>query len=191
MKYALALLPLALAACETVSEMRDAQPTPPPESDEAKVIVYRTAHFGGAWHFPVYDDVGQGGKLLGFTETGCYFEYRTTPGLHRFFTWGEGEAYIDAELAPGKTYFIRASSRFGIVSPRPAFSPVGPGSRDWDSIDALLARLRCRELDPSEAEAIEERQQPSALRVKMAYSPDEARPLAPDDGRGDIVLPAK
>ncbi len=191
MKFWPALLPLALAACNTTSSMRDTQPTAPPVADEAKVIVYRTAVFGGAAHFPVYDDVGMGGRLMGFTETGCYFEYRCPPGRHLFFTWGEGEAFIEADLLPGRTYVIRACSRFGLISPRPVFSPVGRGSKEWESLEALLAKLQCREIDPSEVEAIEERQQRTVLQIKSSYSREEAKVLEPDDGLGELVLPAK
>src|SRR6516162_8842751 len=99
------LLPALLAACSTTSYMRDAQPTPPPGPDEAKVIIYRTATFGGADNFPVYELVGdEDGTLLGFTETDRYFEVHCPPGKHLFITWGEGEAFIEADLEGGRTY---------------------------------------------------------------------------------------
>ncbi len=191
MKTCLALLCLALAACNTTSAMRDAQPAPSPDAGEAKVIVYRTATFGGASHFPVYDDVGPGGKLIGFTETGCYFEYLCPPGRHLFFTWGEGEAFIDADLAPGRTYFIRAWSRFGIISPRPAFAPVERGSKEWERLEALLPTLQCRELDSCQVASIEDRQQEIVLRVKSSYAAGQAKSLSPSDGWEELALPAK
>ena len=80
MKTILPSFLLALAACSTTREMRDAAPTPPPGPGEAKVVVYRTAVFGGADHYPVYDAVSPEPKLLGYTETGCYFEVRCAPG---------------------------------------------------------------------------------------------------------------
>jgi hypothetical protein len=192
MKCCAAFLLLGLAACSTTSSMRDAQPTPPPGPDEAKVIVYRTENFGGAKHFPVYDDAGPAGKLLGFTETGCYFEFRCLPGRHLFFTWGEGDAFIVADLEPGKTYYIRAFSRFGILEPRPGFAPVGTRSEEWPKLDSILPKLRCRELEPEEAAAFEKKNRNAVMHLKEGFDQLEARWLDPGDGRGDPpILEAK
>jgi hypothetical protein len=193
MKCILAVLPLALAACSTTSFMRDAEPSPPPGDDEAKVIVFRTAAFGGAEHFPVYELVDHEGKLLGFTETDRYFEYRCPPGRHLFVTWAEGEAFIDADLEAGRTYFIRAYSKFGVLAPRPGFAPVGQGSEDWDKLDEILSKLQCRELDPFRAVEYEARKEDHLKKTLASYEEGKKAPrtLGPGDGKADITLPAK
>lgn len=190
MKAMLSALLLALAACSTTSNMRDAQPTPPPGPDEAKVIVYRTAALGGADNFPVYKVEENDGKLLGFTETDCYFEVRCAPGKHRFAALGEGEAFVDADLAAGKTYYIRAYSKFGLLSSRPGFAPVGRGSEHYPELDEVLPKLRCRELDPGKRAELEAREE---KRLKKALAREaEARELRPDDGKeSGPTLPAK
>lgn len=187
MKIFSVLLPLALVACSTTSYMRDAQPTSPPCADQAKVIVYRTAAFGGADNYPVFDDAG---NLLGFTETDCYFEILRSPGHHRFVALGEGEAIVDAELVGGRTYYLRASSKFGIVTSRPVLSPIGQESKHVEEIDRVFPSLRCRELDPEKSAEFEAER---GRRAKEAFAGDrKPQILKPEDGRGEPpTLPAK
>lgn len=183
MKILAVLLPLTLAACSTTNYMRDSEPTPPPGPDEAKVVVYRTAQFGGADNYPVVD---ADGNLLGFTETDCYFEIRRPPGKHRFAALGEGEAHVEADLAPGKTYYIRAYSKFGLVTSRPGFAPVGRLSEPahLEEVERVVPTLRCRALDPEKSADFKVR----ALSEKDA----KPRTLSPDDGREEpVTLPAK
>jgi len=173
--------------------MRDAKPMPPPGPNEAKVVVYRTAVLGGVDKFPVYEYVHEDGKLLGFTETGCYFEYRCVPGRHFFLTWGEGDAFIVADLAAGKTYFIQAWSKFGLVTSRPGFAPVLPDSDAFRELQKAWPSLRCRELDPDKASEYELREED---RVKQARSAYEAgigttKPLTSDEGQSTPPLQPK
>lgn len=182
MKLFLTPLLALLAACTLTGEMRDAAPSPPPGLGEAKVIVYRTATFGGADNYPVYEIVHDEGRLLGYTETDCYFEVRCAPGKHLFAAVGEGEALVEADLAPGKTYYIRATSKFGILYSRPGFAPVGKESRHFAEVERVIPALRCRELDPR---AKRRPRKDLALEKKP-------RPLKPYDGHGEpATLPAK
>jgi hypothetical protein len=179
-----ALLLLA-AGCTTTGYMRDAQPTPPPGPCEAKVVVYRTAVLGGVDNFPVYEAVDDDGKLLGFTETDCYFEFHCPPGRHFFLTWGEGEAYIDAELAAGKTYYIQAWSKFGVLTSRPGFAPVAPDSEEMRELQKKWPELRCRELDPAAAPSFEYEKKRRVRQAREAYEAGRkaATPLPPDEGQ--------
>jgi len=194
MKIILALLPAALAACSTTSYMRDALPTLPPGPEEAKVIIYRNTSFGGAEHFPVYELLDdEDGKLLGFTETDRYFEYRCPPGKHLFVTWGEGDAFIEADLEAGKTYFIRTYAKFGVLSARPGFAPVGRESGDFPDVEAALSTLQCRELDPEKAAEYEHRKVDHMKKTMASYREGRKNPrfLIPEDGQEDVTLPAK
>jgi hypothetical protein len=188
MRTILAVLLLALVACsKTTSYMRDAQPTPPPGPNESKVIVYRSAKWGGGKHFPIYEYVDEDGKLLGFTETDCYFEFKCTPGKHLFLTWGEGKAFIEADLAPQKTYYIRAYSKYGYWAARPGFSPVNKDSEYMDKLDEVWATLRCRELDPEQAAEYATRKEERMKKVQASYEEGKKAPLylKPDDGRSE------
>jgi hypothetical protein len=181
----LCALPLLLAACGTTSYMRDTQPKPAPAAGEAKVVVYRSASWGGGKHFPIYDATEGDGKLMGFTETDCYFEYVCPAGKRIFLTWGESNAYIEAELLPQKTYYIRAFSKFGVWSKRPGFEPVTKDT-DWmRKLDEVFPTLRCRELDPEKAADYTGRKEDRLKKVQASYEEGKKAPLylKPEDGR--------
>lgn len=175
MKVAISLLLLSAIGCTSTSLMRDAEPTPPPGPGEAKVIVYRTAVLGGVDNFPVYEISPDGSKLLGFTETGCYFEVRCEPGRHVFLTWREGEAFVEAELEPGQTYYLQAWSKFGWVSSRPGFAPVHAGGDDWRELQKSLPDLRCRELVPEKGAEYERDHEDRVRRARAAYEAGSRR----------------
>jgi len=193
MRPALAALLLGLAACSLSGHMRDARPSPPPGSDEAKVIVYRTSYLGASTHFPVYEVTDQGGRLIGFTETDCYFEYTCPPGVHLFLTWEEGDAYVEADLEPGKTYFLQAYSKFGVLAPRPGLAPVEKGSQRWRDLEETLPSLRCRQLDPYEAAEFKARHAARMEESHRGYVEGRRPPrvIRPQDGADESVLPAK
>jgi hypothetical protein len=187
MKSGVIVLLLAAAGCTSTGYMRDAVPTPPPGPTEAKVVVYRTAVLGGVDNFPIYEYLNDDGKLLGFTETDCYFEYRCDPGKHFFLTWGEGDAFIEADLAPGKTYYLQAWSKFGILSSRPGFAPVLPDSEAYRELEKDWPRLQCRELDPGKAAEYEVRKEDRVRKARELYEANrkEAKTLTPEEGLND------
>lgn len=179
-----ALLLVAVGCFKTTSYMRDAQPTPPPGPTEAKVVVFRDTAFGGIDHFPIYEYLNDDGKLLGFTETDCYFEYRCAPGKHFFLTFGEGDAFIEAMLDGGKTYYIRAWSKFGIISSRPGFGPVSKDSDDLKELQKCWPTLKCRELDPADVSYVETKDENRLQKARAAYEAGSktAKFLKPEDG---------
>jgi hypothetical protein len=188
MKTLLPLLLLALAACsKTTSYMRDSQPGPPPGPQESKVVVYRSAKWGGGKHFPIYEYVNEEGKLIGFTETDCFFEYRCAPGKHLFLTWGEGSAFIEADLAPQKTYYIRAYSKYGWWAARPGFAPVNTGSESMDKLGEIWPTLKCRELDPASAAEYASRKEDRMKKMQAGYEEGRKNPqyLKAEDGRSE------
>jgi hypothetical protein len=138
------LVALALAGvggCTASSGwMRYSAPTEPPSESYSKVVFYRTPSYAGHdQHWDVWD----GDELVGVSENGGYFEYLCCPGAHFFhltggLTLGEGTA-VEADLAGGKTYFIRVKVGKGLV-PAPADVPEEGGWRDD------FGRCVCREL---------------------------------------------
>jgi hypothetical protein len=179
------LLGLAACASKTTAFMRDAQPAPPPGPNECRIIVYRIAKYAQGKHFPIYEYVDDDGRLLGFSETDCYFEIRCAPGKHLFLTWGEGKAFIEADLAGGKTYYIRAYSKYGYWAARPGFAPVNLNSEEMDKLDEAWTTLKCRELDPEKAAEYASRKEDRVRKVQQSYEEGRKSPLylKPEDGR--------
>lgn len=193
MKIFFPSLIVALAACSTTEDMRDAQPTAPPGPGEAKVIVYRTSAFGESAHFPVFGVEDEGGRLDGFTETGCYFEVRCAPGVNLFLTWSEGDEYVTADLEAGKTYFLRAYSKFGLARPRPGLEPIRPGTEEWKELEKVWPTLRCREVDPQKAAEFLARNRERLKESHRSYVEGHKAPrvIRPDDGTAESILHAK
>ncbi|MBV8880565.1 MAG: hypothetical protein JO332_11405 [Planctomycetaceae bacterium] len=176
-----AILALSAVGCTSSRYMRDADPTPPPGPDEAKVIVYRTAVLGGIDNFPVYAVTADRSQLVGFTETDAYFEYRGAPGKTLFIASGEGDALVEADLQAGETYVLRVWSKFGLVSARPGLAPVEPGSVRWKEFEEARAELQARELAPETREAARRRTEARAEAALAEYRSGlrTAKPLTP------------
>jgi hypothetical protein len=187
MRAAAAILLLPLAACihlET-ENMRDGTKRPSPKEGEAIVVVFRPSTFGGNTQFPIFEFRDDEVSLMGFSESGCYFEYRCPAGKHVFLTWGEGTAYIEADLAAKKTYYIRCYARLGILAPRPRFDPVCPDSEEWKTLAAELADLKYRELFPLKGGLFEESKEENAKQAKASFEEGKRTPtyLKPECGR--------
>lgn len=183
------LLPLVLllAGCvDFVNEdMQDAAAPPPLKENEALVVVFRPSTFGGNTQFPIFEFTGNDADLMGFSESGCFFEDRVTAGRHLFITWGEGEAYIDADLAPGKTYYVRCFAKMGLLAPRPRFAPVRRDSEEWKNLDSELRGLKRRVLKPAAAPLDEKARDERAKNAKKSVDEGKLQPtfLKPEDGR--------
>ena len=187
MKTAAALLLLTLAGClhYQTEYMRDGATPPAVKDGEAIVVVFRPSTFGGNVQFPIFEFRDSEVDLMGFSESGCYFEYRCPAGKHVFLTWGESTAYIEADLAPKKTYYIRCFAKMGILAPHPKFDPVCPGTEEWKNLDAELKGLRLRELIPDKGETYEDSKEERAKKAKASFEEGKKTPtvLKSDCGR--------
>lgn len=72
--------------------------------------------------FCLFDSTRYFGRL---NEDG-YIRYECESGFHLFWSRGTHDDFIEAQLAPGKTYFIVVSEKVGEVSPD--LIPVNPGN---------------------------------------------------------------
>jgi hypothetical protein len=186
MKYFSPLVFLVAGCVHLVNEdMQDAALPLALQSNEALVVVFRPSSFGGNTQFPIFEFTGEDAKLLGFSESGCYFEVRVAAGRHLFLTWGEGEAYIEADLSAGRTYYIRCFAKLGVLAPRPRFAPVRRDSEEWKNLDLELKDLKRRELKPSVAQVDEKSREERARSAKKSLEEGRLQPtyLKPDDGR--------
>lgn len=187
MRIATAFLLLPLAACvhyET-EYMRDGANPPATKDGDAIVVVFRPSTFGGNTQFPIFEFRAGEVNLMGFSESGCYFEYRCPAGKHVFLTWGEGTAYIEADLAAKKTYYIRCFANLGFLEPRPRFEPVCPATEEWKNLDAELKDLKFRELIPDKGEEFEGSKEERAKKAKASFEEGKNTPtfLKPNCGR--------
>ena len=111
-----------------------------PAPGKANVIFIRPGHFAYQFHFDMHD----GGILIGRSSSSEYFAYECDPGHHVFSTSMENLAYLDADLSPGRIYYVRVRAKEGMwVSPRVKMMPLYPGCPDidWAKLPEIVAGL--------------------------------------------------
>jgi hypothetical protein len=103
---ALVGLATALGSCARRSKLMTA--TGPagtvvaPAAGKALVVFLRPGRYGGAVQAVLYD----GDALVGISSVGTAINYQATAGKHQFMVVSEVADFLDAELAPDKTYFV-------------------------------------------------------------------------------------
>jgi hypothetical protein len=179
---ALLLLPI-LAACSSASAyMRPSTSGDLPDDDESRVIFARPDRaMGSAITFDVWDRL----KLIGFSEKGSSFEYRCAPGKHLFIAQGENAAAIDADLDPGKTYYVWVTPRMGILYAAVGFTPLTKDSTLAPKVWKELAKTKHRELIPEAAAEYERTHREDVRKLLEEFEGErkqEMLKLLPQDG---------
>jgi len=77
-------------------------------------------------------DLWDGNKFVGVLGAGTIVQYKTTPGAHVFMSQGRYWAYVKADLAGGKQYFIKLSVLpFGGLVLSAIEAQKNPKVKDW------------------------------------------------------------
>jgi hypothetical protein len=77
-------------------------------------------------------DLWDGNKFIGVLGSGTIVQYKTTPGAHVFMSKGRYWAYVKADLAGGKQYFIKLSILpFGGLILSAIEAQKNPNVKDW------------------------------------------------------------
>ncbi len=98
-----------------------------PIQDKALVRFLRPSGMGSAINFNVLD----GEKVIGNSVAKSQFSYLAEPGHHLFVATAENKAFLEADLAAGKTYYVITRIYPGVWTARVAFVPVTRGSEFW------------------------------------------------------------
>lgn len=177
---------VALAGCAGSSKymVKADAPTAGPPSDQALVYVMRPSGIGFAINFQIWDR----DRFIGLSQAKSYFAYACPPGKHLFIGIAENKVAVDADLAPGKTYFILTGPRMGGWKARLAMNPVTPGSEYWDKVDTLKKELEFTVpvADQVQAWDADKKAEVAALVDFFEKAPDRAKymtRLSPTDGR--------
>jgi hypothetical protein len=97
---------------------------PPLSADSSRVVFLRPSYWGGAIQTSLYDMTRQSPEFLGVLSAGRKIVHDTTPGAHRFMVVSENADFMDAQLAPGRTYYAVVGYRVGFWSGRFPLWPV-------------------------------------------------------------------
>jgi len=93
-----------------------------PEAPADKSVVYfvRTSSVGSLINFTYFDSAAVIAKCSGRN----YVRYECTPGHHLFWGRSENKDFIEAEVEPGKIYFIEAIAEMGFIKAALESHPV-------------------------------------------------------------------
>ena len=107
------------------------------EPDKATVVFLRPSGYGRVARFFVVDGEGQ---YLGDVQGKEYFVHQFAPGSHKFVSWAENSEMLEADLAPGKIYYVLLSVRMGIWTARMSISALNPKRGEWVKRVEIKAR---------------------------------------------------
>jgi len=181
MKRILLLLPL-LASCGKEWMVVTEAPADPPGTGESRVIVYRDSFRNATKPYVFLDDE----EPLGFSLVGTWFEVRCKPGNHFFVLHGVSADGVRATLEAGRTYFLRVDSVPELLHLQLRLTPIVPGMKEFEQIDAILAGLervepvdtRLAEFAEHHAEDLEE-----SISILKTERLDQCAILGPEAGR--------
>ena len=180
------VLPVLLGGCAGSSRymVKSEPPKAGPPPDKSVVYVMRPSGFGFAVNFQVWDR----DRLIGVSQAKSYFAYVCDPGKHLFIGIAENKVAVDADLAPGKSYYIITEPRMGGWKARLAMTPVTKGSENWDKVEGLKTEMEYVVPVEEEVRAWDEAKKAEAQGLVNFFEKDPDREkymgrLVPDDGR--------
>ena len=176
---------ILLSSCAGSSAyMKPSASLAPPTKDKATVRFMRPSGMGPAINFNLLD----GHKVIGNSVAKSQFDYLADPGHHLFIATAENKVFLEADLEPGKVYYVITRIYPGAWRARVAFLPVTRGSEYWNAVLGYEKELNI--LEPDE-EKIKAWQDANADKIKALVASYEAEHkakydwprLAPGDGR--------
>ena len=180
------ILVLGVAGCAGSSKymVKADAPTAGPPPDQAIVYVMRPSGMGFAINFQIWDR----DRFIGLSQAKSYFAYLCEPGKHLFIGIAENKVAVEADLAPGKSYYILTTPRMGGWKARLSMEPVTQGSESWGAVEALKKDLEFTEpvADQVQAWDADKKAEVAALVEFFEKNPERAKymsRLAPTDGR--------
>jgi hypothetical protein len=159
-----------------------------PDANSAVVRFVRPSRFvGSARDYALLD----GEQAIGTLSNGAQFSYITTPGKHLFIAPGFGNVrpyFLEADLAPGKTYYVVVSSyQEDFSTRRVLLAPITPNTDQWKEVPTYDKDLTRLEPDRVNLEAWSALHRDEITRLLRNYHETwkherQWGKIAPDDG---------
>jgi hypothetical protein len=186
-----AVLALALAGCASSEYMHEVPPgrAIAAAPDRATVVFVRPSGFGFAIKTTILDEHG---GFVGESLPQSQFAVSLPPGKHLFIAWAENTGALQADLAPGKTYYVEVSPKMGALSARVHLLAIAPRTKSWEKLSEWLRESKAYDPDQTAGQAyLASRQGDVQERLRRAndaiasYDASELadRTLNPGDGR--------
>jgi hypothetical protein len=176
---------LFLSSCAGSSTyMKPASSALAPTPDKALVRFMRPSGMGFAIDFNLFD----GARLIGNIVAKSQLDYLADPGRHVFMATAENKVFLEADLAPGKLYYVITRIYPGAWRARVAFIAVTRGSEFWDAVLQYEKELQKLEPDEAKLRTWEEQNKDQIQALLVAYETEFKQKydwpkLAAGDGR--------
>ncbi len=105
-------------------QVSQSQSLEPPGPAESQVIFMRSSFVGSAINASLYDVTGEKPEFIGIIANGTKIAYDTQPGKRVFMVVSEAADFMEADLAPGKTYYSIVTPRMGAWKARFSLWPI-------------------------------------------------------------------
>ena len=79
------------------------------EPDKATIVFYRGGNSADTNHALLFDDSTNPPLLIGIINAGTKIAFVSDPGPRRFMVFNERPDFMEAELTPGKTYYVEVA----------------------------------------------------------------------------------
>jgi hypothetical protein len=95
-----------------------------PTAQSSRIVFLRPSSFGGAIQASLFDVSNDEPKFIGVSSAKTRVVYDLPPGPHRLMVASEAADFMEAKLAPGKTYYAVVTPRMGAWKARFSLWPV-------------------------------------------------------------------
>ena len=80
-------------------------------AQSSRIVFLRPTSFGGGIQAALFDATTEDLKFIGVASAGTKVAYDLPPGKHRLMVVSEAADFLEATLAPGKTYYVYVAPR--------------------------------------------------------------------------------
>ena len=116
-----------------------------PAEGKALVNFIRPSWYGKAMENAMWD----GEKLIGVVYGQTTFQYECDPGEHLFISWSEYKSPMEAELLPGRVYYVLLEAGMGAWRLRVHQIPINPSHELWQDAMTWQQTLPNYTVDPA------------------------------------------
>ncbi len=106
---------------------------PPP--DRALVVFVRPSWMGSALSLSIVDEQGH---FVGDSLSESHFAVTAPPGRHHFILWSGNTDVVEADLLPGRTYYVYVDLTLG----NDHLYAISPRDARWPEVARWMARTR-------------------------------------------------
>ena len=100
-----AVVLLSSACASSKMMVSERQEFTPPAADETQIIFLRSTFVGSAIQSSIYDVTVGEPEFIGILSNDTKLAHTVEPGKHVFMVVSEAADFMEAELAPGLTYY--------------------------------------------------------------------------------------